>query len=95
MSDVCCGTIPVTGGTAPNCTTGTIVTDCKAGSACATSLPTSAVCTGTQTVRLCTTNADCKEANYSKCCTFGDVDAGGISFCANNLIGLFGSGKCQ
>lgn len=91
--DVCCGTIPITGGTAPNCTTGTIVTVCKAATSCKTSL--GSTCTGVQTVRLCTSNADCTESADKNCCTFGSDDGGTLSFCANGLIGAFGGGKCM
>jgi hypothetical protein len=91
--DVCCGTIPITGGTAPNCTTGTITTVCKAATGCKTNL--GSTCTGVQTVRLCTTNTDCAESADNKCCTFGSDDGGTLSFCANGLIGAFGGGKCM
>jgi hypothetical protein len=90
--DVCCGTIPITGGTVPNCTTGTITTVCTAASACTTSL--GAACSGTQTVRLCTTKADCTETADNLCCTFGDPDSGSLSFCANGFVAAFGGGKC-
>lgn len=91
---VCCGTIPITGGTVPNCTTGGVMTKCTAESACATTLGTS--CSGTQTVRLCASNSDCMgESNYNQCCTFSGGDGGSLSFCANSLIATFGGGSCQ
>jgi hypothetical protein len=93
-SNVCCGTIPITGGTPPACTTGTISIVCAPASSCATSL--GSTCTGTQKVRLCTKNADCTESTDNLCCTFGGGSAGGtLSFCANTLIAVFGSGKCM
>jgi len=92
-NDVCCGTIPITGGTVPNCTTGNISTACSARSACKTSLGTT--CSGTQTVRLCSTNTDCTESGDMQCCTFGGTDGGGLSFCANAFIAAFGGGVCM
>ncbi len=103
-SDVCCGKIPITGGTAPNCTTNPITISCAAACACATQLGTT--CSGTQTVRLCQTNMDCTEPGASHCCTFGGggdagADGGGdggggtLSFCANAFVGAFGGGTCQ
>lgn len=91
-SDVCCETIPLTGGSIPNCTTGTVSAVCAAPAACATALGTG--CTGTQTVRLCTKNADCTEKGDNQCCTFGS-DAGAQAFCANGLVAAFGGGKCM
>lgn len=91
-SNVCCETIPLTGGSIPNCTTGTVTSACKAPGACATSLGTG--CSGTQTVRLCTKNADCTEPGDNLCCTFGD-DAGAQTFCANGFVAGFGGGKCM
>jgi hypothetical protein len=92
-TDVCCGTIPITGGSVPNCTTGPISTVCAAASGCATKLGAS--CSGTQTVRLCTKNADCTESGDTSCCSFGDADGGALSFCANGLIGALGGGTCM
>jgi hypothetical protein len=92
--EICCGRIPITGGTAPNCTTGTIVTRCVAASACGTVLGTT--CSGVQTVRLCNTSSDCTESMYNQCCTFGgSADAGGLTFCADTLVSTFGGGTCM
>lgn len=97
-SDVCCGKIPITGGTAPNCTTNPITISCAPACACGTQLGTT--CSGTQTVRLCKTNMDCTEPGASHCCTFGGggdagSDGGTLSFCANAFVGAFGGGTCQ
>ncbi len=95
-SDVCCGTIPVTGGSVPNCNTGSIQIACAAGTGCKTNLRSLFSCSGTKTVRLCTKNADCTESGFTNCCTFsGGSDAGSLSFCANPTVGLAGGGMCQ
>jgi hypothetical protein len=91
--DVCCGTIPITGGTAPNCTSGMITSVCQPPSHCITQL--GSTCMGTQTVRICTSNADCAEKGANLCCTFGGDDGGSLTFCANGLIAGFGGGKCM
>jgi hypothetical protein len=49
---------------------------------------------GTKTVRICQTNADCTETGAPKCCTFGG-DAGGLTFCANDIVAGAGGGTCQ
>jgi hypothetical protein len=91
--DVCCGTIPITGGSVPNCTTDPIMIACTPGSMCKTSLGMS--CSGTQIVRLCTANSDCTESGANQCCTFSGGDGGSLSFCTNGLISAFGGGKCM
>ena len=91
--DVCCGTIPITGGTAPNCTSGMITSVCQPPSACITQL--GSMCSGTQTVRICTSNSDCMEKGANLCCTFSGGDGGSLTFCANGLVAGFGGGKCM
>ncbi len=93
--DVCCGTIPITGGTAPDCNTAPIETACATPSACKTNL-SGFTCMGTKTVRLCKTSADCTETGAPSCCTFGGGDAGGsLTFCASALVAGAGGGTCQ
>jgi hypothetical protein len=93
--DVCCGTIPITGGTVPNCTTSPIELSCAAPGNCKTNL-SGFTCMGTKTVRICQTNADCTETGAPKCCTFGGGDAGGgLTFCANDIVAGAGGGTCQ
>ncbi len=93
--DVCCGTIPITGGTVPNCTTSPIELACAAPGNCKTNL-SGFTCMGTKTVRICQTNADCTETGAPKCCTFGGGDAGGsLTFCANDIVAGAGGGTCQ
>lgn len=93
--DVCCGTIPITGGTVPNCTTQPIETSCANPNNCKTNL-SGLTCMGTKTVRTCSTNADCTETGAPLCCTFGGGDAGGsLTFCANEIVAGAGGGTCQ
>jgi hypothetical protein len=93
--DVCCGTIPITGGTVPNCTTSPIEEKCAAPANCKTNL-SGLTCMGTKTVRICKTNADCTETGAPLCCTFGGGDAGGsLTFCANEIVAGAGGGTCQ
>jgi hypothetical protein len=92
-TDVCCGTIPITGGTIPNCTTGAVSTVCTAPGSCKTNL--GSTCSGTQTVRICTKPADCKESGANQCCKFSDSDGGSLTFCANGLVSALGGGKCM
>ena len=88
---VCCGTIKITGGTVPNCTTDPPVVACAAAASCATMLGTT--CTGTQTVRLCAAAADCTETAANKCCTFTQ-DGGSLSFCSNAFVAGIAGGTC-
>ncbi|HEY6460586.1 MAG TPA: hypothetical protein VIY73_10565, partial [Polyangiaceae bacterium] len=83
----------VTGGKAPDCTTGTISVACTAQTSCKTQLG-GLTCTGTQIVHLCKQASDCTEANYKECCTFTQ-DGGSISFCANALVGGAAGATCQ
>jgi hypothetical protein len=92
-ADVCCGTIPVTGGKVPNCTTGTVTVVCKAAAQCPTQLG-GATCSGTQIVRLCEKPADCTETGAPKCCTFSE-GSGSLSFCANGIVAAIGGGVCM
>jgi hypothetical protein len=93
--DVCCGTIPITGGTVPDCTTSPIETSCANPSNCKTNL-SGLTCSGTKTIRICKTNADCTETGAPLCCTFGGGDAGGsLTFCANEIVAGAGGGTCQ
>jgi len=80
---VCCGSIPITGGTAPNCTTGTLSSSCATTTACPTKL--SFACTGAEQVHLCAANADCSEASYPLCCNFGS-SASPLFFCTSDAI---------
>jgi hypothetical protein len=89
---VCCGTIVVTGGTVPNCTTDPPKVACTSAASCATQLGTT--CSGTQTVRLCAMPADCTEATANKCCTF-KRDGGSLSFCASALVAGIAGGTCM
>jgi len=92
---VCCATIPITGGQVPNCTTGTLTASCKAASACPTNLG-GLSCSGTEQVQLCNAASDCTNAGAGNnlCCTFTN-DAGSLSFCASSLVGNLGGGTCK
>ncbi len=93
--EACCATIPITGGSVPNCTTGTLTAVCKAKSACPTQLAGFS-CSGTEQVQICSAPSDCTNAGSGNtlCCTFTN-DAGSLSFCANGIIGGVGGGKCM
>ena len=91
---ICCQTIPLTGGSVPNCTNGPLTVACETSAACPTTLGLS--CSGNQVVRLCSSNSDCTESNYNLCCNFPGGDAGAsLSFCANQLDALGGGGTCM
>lgn len=90
---VCCGTIPLTGGSPPNCTSGGVTVSCTSGSSCPTTLGSS--CSGQQIVRLCRQNSDCTESSYGQCCTFPGQNGASLSFCANSLIATFANATCM
>jgi hypothetical protein len=87
--EVCCGTI-VTNGDPQNCNFTGVSTACSAPSGCATSVSFSC---GTDTVRLCTSNTECTEQTYNKCCSVAQGDAS-IHFCANTIIANAAGGSC-
>jgi len=91
----CCATIPITGGTVPNCTSGTLTAVCKPAASCPTHLG-SLSCSGSEQVQLCISASDCTNAGAGNtlCCTFTN-DAGALSFCASQLIGNLGGGTCK
>jgi hypothetical protein len=91
---VCCTEVPLTGGSPPNCTNGTVTSSCKPASACPTKLG-GFTCSGTEQLPLCTTKADCaSDPGNNLCCTFTQDGGGTLSFCGNSLVTL-GGGTCM
>ncbi len=88
---VCCGNIPITGGTAPSCTTGVPTSSCTTSAACPTTL--AAGCAGAEQVHFCTQNADCTESAYPDCCGFGS-GAGSIYFCLSSALAKITKATC-
>jgi hypothetical protein len=92
--NICCGRIPITGGSIPNCTQSGITVDCESQTACPSNVAFSCTAGSTEVVHLCQSAADCaSEPNgYTECCMFGEAgQAGTIQFCATSLIALGGT----
>jgi hypothetical protein len=89
---VCCGTIVLTGGSIPNCTSDPVTTTCQTSAQCTTKLGAS--CTGSNVVRLCAQPSDCTEATENQCCTFPG-DGGSLSFCATSFAAGAAGGTCM
>ncbi len=92
--NICCGRIPITGGSIPNCTQSGITVDCESQTACPSNVAFACTAGSTEVVHLCQSASDCaNEPNgYTECCMFGEAgQAGTIQFCATSLIALGGS----
>jgi hypothetical protein len=91
---VCCGTIPITGGSGNSCTTSAPTTACTTSAACPTML---AGCTpgGAEQVQFCSVDKDCAGATgYTSCCTFAFGGGTSVSFCSSPTIAGLANGTC-
>jgi hypothetical protein len=69
-SGICCESVVVNGGQAPNCVVQSLASRCA--NDCKTVLTASATCQGTDTLHICAQASDCQnDASNPNCCTVG------------------------
>lgn len=86
----CCGTV-TTQGTYPQCKISTVSSKC---SATCTSTIGFQKCT-TDTLRLCTTNTDCTEQFFNRCCAYPYGNNMVVDLCSPPSVAEAGGATCQ
>ncbi len=96
---MCCAQIPITGGSLPNCTNGTLTVSCLSQGACPSNVQFACTAGSTEVVHLCQSASDCANEpdGYTQCCSFSGSGSGGsgaLQFCATSVIAL-GASSCM